>query len=502
MSKLFNLGDLIDRSADSSKLALIDLSRVDKQKKYTHKEIDQMVMAVARGLSNLKLDRGERIAILAANSLEFITTYLGIMRAGMVAVPINHKFPMDTIEFILSDADCKVVFADEARGLQIPKGYKFFIFDSHVGSKFGKFLDYGEFETVMPLEDEVAMFLYTSGSTGRPKGVPLTHKGHLWVIEMRLKQKPEPDHRMLVAAPLYHMNGLAICKVALAGHLSIVLLPQFDAKAYISAIESYGVTWLTSVAAMMAMVVREEDVLSKTNLSSVRIVRMGSAPVSEQLVRDIRKFLPNAKITNGYGTTEAGPVVYGQHPKGLPQPDVSVGYPLADIARLVDGDNLDANYGELHCKNPAVMPGYNNLPEKTKESFSEDGWYKTGDIMRCDENGFHYFVGRVDDMFNCGGENIYPSEVEKMLERHVEIEQACVVPVSDEIKGFKPVAFIVTRKKTDLTEDSVKQYALANGPAYQHPRVVNFLQTLPLTGTNKVDRKTLIEQAEHAAKKI
>ena len=234
MSKLFNLGDLIDRSADSSKLALIDLSRVGKPKKYTHKEIDQMVMAVARGLSNLKLDRGDRIAILAANSLEFITTYLGIMRAGMVAVPINHKFPMDTIEFILSDADCKVVFADEARCLQIPEGYKFFIFDSDAGSKFGKFLDYGEFETVMPSEDEVAMFLYTSGSTGRPKGVPLTHKGHLWVIEMRLKQKPEPDHRMLVAAPLYHMNGLAICKVALAGHLSIVLLPQFDAKAYIS----------------------------------------------------------------------------------------------------------------------------------------------------------------------------------------------------------------------------------------------------------------------------
>ena len=98
------------------------------------------------------------------------------------------------------------------------------------------------------------MFLYTSGSTGRPKGVPLTHKGHLWVIEMRLKQRPESDHRMLVAAPLYHMNGLMICKVAFAGHLGIVLLPQFDAKEYISAIEKYKVTWLTSVAAMMAMV--------------------------------------------------------------------------------------------------------------------------------------------------------------------------------------------------------------------------------------------------------
>ena len=501
MNNLFNLGDLVDRSADPSILALVDLSRSGEPREYTHQNIDEMAMAVARGLDNLQLKSGDKIAILAANSLEFLITYLGIMRAGMVAVPINHKFPMETIEFILSDADCKLIFADDARRHQIPVGYKFIVFDTNGSNEFCDFLDYGHYETIRPADDEVAMFLYTSGSTGRPKGVPLTHKGHLWVIEMRLKQKPESDHRMLVAAPLYHMNGLAICKVAFAGHLGIVLLPQFDAKEYISAIEKYKVTWLTSVAAMMAMVVREGDLLSTTNLSSVRIVRMGSAPVSEQLVRDIKRTLPNAKITNGYGTTEAGPVVYGQHPEGLAQPDISVGYPIANIARLVDGNNVNAKYGELHCKNPAVMPGYNKLPEKTKEAFSEDGWYKTGDIMRSDENGFHYFVGRVDDMFNCGGENIYPSEVEKMLERHSEIDQACVVPVTDQIKGFKPVAFVVRREGSDLSEDGIKQYALANGPAYQHPRVVSFVEKLPLTGTNKIDRKSLAARAESAMKR-
>ena len=122
-----------------------------------------------------------------------------------------------------------------------------------------------------------------------------------------------------------------------------------------------------------------------------------------------------------------------------------------------------------------------------------DGWYVTGDVMRRDEDGFHYFVGRTDDMFNCGGENVYPSDVEKMLERHTAIEQACVVPVPDDIKGFKPIAFVVPQIGSDLTEDAVKQFALEHGPAYQHPRTVTLMDSLPLTGTNKVDRKRLLD---------
>jgi long-chain acyl-CoA synthetase len=496
MKHLRNLGDLADRNSDSSKLALIDLSISGKPRNYSHADIDLAAMAMARGLVKKGFSRGDHIAILAGNSAEFLIAYLGTMRAGMVSIPINHKFPSETISFILKDSSCKLIVADNDRLSKIPSGYLIVTIGGVDDDSFDAWLDPGSFQTVAPSKNEIAMFLYTSGSTGRPKGVPLTHDGHLWVIDMRLKQQPDSSHRMLVAAPLYHMNGLAICKVALAAHLTIILLPQFNVREYIQAIETYRVTWLTSVAAMMAMVVRESKLLEQTDLSSVKIVRMGSAPVSLKLIADIRRFLPSAQITNGYGTTEAGPVVYGPHPSGLKQPDVSVGYPIKGIARLVDGANIDAGYGELHCRNPAVTPGYHNMPKKTLEAMTEDGWYKTGDVMRRDNDGFHYFIGRVDDMFNCGGENIYPSEIEKMLEHNVAIEQACVVPVPDEIKGFKPVAFVVKVPDLDIKEQDIKDYALANGPAYQHPRTIYFVEELPLTGTNKVDRKKLMQVAE------
>ena len=492
MTYLFNLGDLIDPAADLDKAALIDLKDPETPRTYSFRDVDNAANAVARGLIKRGFQRGDRVAILSENRMEFISAYFGTMKAGMVSVPVNFKFPGATIEFILQDADIKFVFADAQQTAKVPTEYDIVNFDN--ADNYAAFCDPGPFDAVRADADEVAMFLYTSGSTGRPKGVPLTHAGHLWVVEQRIAKRPDPDHRLIVAAPLYHMNGLAIFKVAMAAHLSVVLLPKFSAPAYINAVETYKVTWLTSVAAMMAMVVREKNVLAATDLSSVRIIRMGSAPVSQQLVDDLRAMLPGTEITNGYGTTEAGPVVYGPHPDGVKQPDISIGYPLSPTsARLADGDNLDADHGVLHCKNPSVTPGYHNLPEKNAEAMTADGWYVTGDVMRRDEDGFHYFVGRTDDMFNCGGENVYPSDVEKMLERHTGIEQACVVPVPDDIKGFKPIAFVVPQIGSDLTEDAVKQFALEHGPAYQHPRTVTLMDSLPLTGTNKVDRKRLLD---------
>ena len=138
-----------------------------------------------------------------------------------------------------------------------------------------------------------------------------------------------------------------------------------------------------------------------------------------------------------------------------------------------------------------ICAGYLNLPEKTQQVLTSDGWYKSGDVFRRDEAGAYTFVGRTDDMFVCGGENIYPGEVESMLERHGDIVQACVVPVPDEIKGEKPFAFVVLRPGARLTEDEVKRFALDNAPAYQHPRGVVFMAELPLATTNKVDRKAL-----------
>jgi long-chain acyl-CoA synthetase len=241
---------------------------------------------------------------------------------------------------------------------------------------------------------------------------------------------------------------------------------------------------------------REHDLLARTNLSSVEFIRMGSAPVSHSLMEAIRQALPQASVTNAYGTTEAGPVVFGPHPKGLPQPEMSVGYPHPKVElRLVDGANRQAGQGVLEMKCPAVMNGYHNRPD-VKPPFTPDGFYVTGDVFRRDEEGFHYFVGRTDDMFVSGGENIYPADVERMLERHPDIAQAAVVPIDDEIKGQKPVAFVVPKPGRSPSEGEIKRFALANAPAYAHPRFVWFTEELPLASTNKVDRGALHRLAE------
>src|SRR5205085_1672001 len=196
---------------------------------------------------------------------------------------------------------------------------------------------------VLPHPREAAMFLYTAGSTGTPKGVVLSHQSHIWVVETRLA--PGLDrHRYLIAAPLYHMNALALAKFACAAHATIVLLPQFTAPAYIEAIERFRCTWLTSVPPMIAMMLKERALLATTDLSSVEFLRMGSAPVSPLLIAGIREVFPTTVVSNGYGTTEAGPVVFGPHPRGLPQPALSVGYPHPKVQmRLVAGANRQAD---------------------------------------------------------------------------------------------------------------------------------------------------------------
>jgi acyl-CoA synthetase (AMP-forming)/AMP-acid ligase II len=314
------------------------------------------------------------------------------------------------------------------------------------------------------------------------------------VVETRLTADLE-RHRYLIAAPLYHMNALALAKLACAAHATVVLLPRFEAKAYVEAIGHYRPTWLTAVPPMIAMMLRERKTLGRADLSSVEFIRMGSAPVSASLMEATHKAFPKAKVTNAYGTTEAGPVVFGPHPKGLKQPDNSVGYKHPKVRlRLVDGKNKKATQGVLEMKCPALMNGYHKRPKI--KPFTKDGFYITGDVLRRDDNGFHYFVGRADDMFVSGGENIYPTDVERMLEKHPDVGQAVVLPVDDDIKGTKPVAFVIPKVGHKPTEKAIKAYALENAPAYQHPRFVWFVDELPLASTNKVDRNALRKLAQ------
>jgi long-chain acyl-CoA synthetase len=496
MANFQNLGDLIGRDRDLAKIAIIDLGGEEGPREISYAQLDAMANGVARGLKARGLERGERVAILSANRAEYLAAYYGIMRAGLVAVPINFKFPRQTIHFIIKDCGAKLLFCDSARRADCPIELPSVCFGVERPASFEGFLDLEPFDAIVPHADEPAMLLYTSGSTGIPKGVVLSHQGHLWVVETRLGGDDLSRHRYLVAAPLYHMNALALSKLACAAHATIVLLPQFNARAYIEATQRYGCTWLTAVPPMIAMILREPELLARSDLSSVEFIRMGSAPVSASLMAAIRRALPQASVTNAYGTTEAGPVVFGPHPQGLPQPELSVGYPHPQVQlRLVDGASRDADQGVLEMKCPAVMLGYHNRPD-VPSPLTRDGYYVTGDVFRRDPQGFHYFVGRTDDMFVSGGENIYPTDIERMLERHPDVAQACVVPIEDAIKGQKPVAFLVVKPGRQPSDDDIKRFALANAPAYQHPRFVWFVGELPLASTNKIDRHALHALAE------
>jgi acyl-CoA synthetase (AMP-forming)/AMP-acid ligase II len=494
-----NLGDAMPRGGERDAPALIDLGDAGGPRTWSFRALDAAIDATARGLRARGLERGERVAIVSANRAEYLMSFLAIMRAGLVAVPTNFKLPPETLHYVLRDSDTRLVLCDGARAALCPDDIPQVRFGARDG--FDAMMDPGPFEAVQPAAGAAAMFLYTSGSTGRPKGVVLSHESHLWALLARKRRPIAGQHRTLVAAPLYHMNGLCTCHATFWQHDTVVLLPGFTAASYLAAIETWRCTTLTSVPTMIAMVLRERALLARTDVSSVGFVRMGSAPVTQALLDGARAAFPDADIGIVYGTTEAGPVVFGPPPDGSRPPGLALGVPAPGVeVRLVAGADHNAAEGELEMRCPAVMTGYHKLPEATGKALTPDGYYASGDIFRRDAHGFYAFVGRADDMFVCSGENIFPGEVETMLERHPAIDQACVVPVPDDIRGQMPVAFVVHAPGASLSEEDVKRFALANAPPYQHPRRVWFETELPLAGTNKIDRKLLMARAAAARK--
>jgi long-chain acyl-CoA synthetase len=476
-----NLGELFDPNAQPDKTALIAVQLDGSHREVAYRALDGAASAVAADLAARGLKRGARVALLGANSAEYLIAYLGIMRAGLAAVPINTRLPATTIDVILADSEARLVFPDRPRPGELPLDRI-------------PLDDGAHFPAVRPERHEEAMILYTSGSTGRPKGVRLSHAGQLWALRTRIATFADPQSdRFLVAAPLYHMNALFASKTALMAGATLVLLAGFTPESYIDAIARFRCTALTSVPTMIARVVKEEARLAAADLSSVKRLTMGSAPQTQALWDKARAAFPGARIFMGYGTTEHGPSTFGAHPGGLPTPDLALGYPLpGNEARLVGGASSGEGVLEVRC--PAVMEGYANLPEATANVL-RDGWYWTGDVMRRDENGFYFFVGRADDMFVCSGENIYPGEVEALVERHPAVHQASVVPAPDDERGMIPIAFVVLRPGATADEAEIKQFALANAPPVQHPRHVFFKPELPLTGTNKIDRRALSDEA-------
>ena len=450
--------------------ALID---VGSRKAYTSSRIVQTIEEVANGLAKFEFPLETRIAIIAKNSFEYIATYHGIRRAGMVPVLINAKLPATKIQQIIQHSDSELIFHDGINAT-------FDVPSINFHTEFSLFLS-TDYKNPAPYDpNRPVLQIYTSGSTGEPKGVVISGNSRSWLID-RLTQNVSTCP-VLVATPMYHMNGLTNVESCVISGQPLVLMPEFEPREYINCIKKYDVKILKMVPPMMAMILQQTDLLDDTYLNGIQEIVMASAPTSPVLFEKAKVRFPNAHITIGYGSTELGAGIFGSHPSGMHTPEMSVGYPRRSVEyKLVDGI--------LHVKSPTMLTSYH----KRDVPLTEDGFFNTGDKFRIDEDGFYFFEGRADDMFVCGGENIYPSEVEEIIERHPAVKEVTVIGLPDPIKGAKPYAFIVG--DDGLTEKEIKDFVLANAPAYQHPRAVWFLDKMPLTASNKINRKELKEIA-------
>ena len=501
MQSTNNLGYYLAEWAERepSRIAVIDLFG-EKGRVIDYGTLDQRMTKVANVLLSLGMVPGERLIMSVSNRIEFMEIMFGAMRAGIVPVPINTGLGPDVIDYIIGDAGCRGGLIEPMANTVIAD-----IVDKHqLGVKLildsvrDEWIDYEEAmavaePTLIPTrlsDDHICFQAYTSGSTGRPKGVPLTHAGQVWWLDCYARYwPPNPDARSLVAVPLYHKNAMAGAgKPRLVSGGSFVLMPQFDARKFLQCIESYRVTTIGGVPTVFSLILQEEELLRKLDLSSLQQAIVGSAPVHDELFQEMKDKL-GCEVLQSYGLTEGGPVMLGPPVDGSETPTGSAGKPWPEgEVKLVDPDGDDSvDFGELWVRNPGVISGYHNLPKVNAERII-DGWLRTGDLFRRDVDDFYYFVGRTDDMFNCGGENIYPQEVENLLMSHSAVNEACVVPVPYGAKGDAPVTMLSLVKGANLTEEEIKTYCLENGPAYAHPRRIIIVDELPLSGARKIDR--------------
>ncbi|MET0679889.1 MAG: class I adenylate-forming enzyme family protein [Burkholderiales bacterium] len=486
------------------KVAIIDLHG-GRERLVTYAELDERADRVAGLVRGLGVRPGERVGMIVGNRVEFLEIFFGTMRSGAIPVAINTRLARDTLRFILEDAECHAVFVepevhadaiDVAQAAPVPHRVS-------LGTVPPGWLGYAPARDASPrLEvppelapDAQAFQPYTSGSTGVPKGAIMTHAGMLWYVAYNQRHWPTlPEDRGLIALPLFHKNAMrGTVKPTLYGGASFVLMPRYDPRAYLEALAKYRCTYSRGVAAVFTMFLQQREVLAALDLSALKSLTIGSAVVTPELMDEVERALPNVKVSESYGLTEGGSP-FRAPLDGWPVPRGSLGVQAPGFEiRLVDANGRDrADEGELWLKSPYNCLGYHKRPDVTREKLV-DGWLRTGDVVRRDSDGFFYFKARVDDMFSCGGENIYPKEVEDLLFQHPAVANAVVAPVPHPVKGYVPAAMIVLKQGAAATPAEIRDYCLRRGPKYSHPRFVEIVgeDELPLNGAGKIDRNAV-----------
>jgi long-chain acyl-CoA synthetase len=445
-------------------------------------------------LRNAGAEPGDRIAILAANSSIYIETYVAVPSAGFVIVPLNTRHAEPELRYAIEDAGAKILLTDRDPGalrelvdtvIMIPDEYESLL-ESAGDATFGRGVT----------EDSLAGLFYTGGTTGVSKGVMLSHRNLIAnTFHFLTAAQHTQDTVSLVMAPLFHAAGSNGVLGAIWCGSCQIPLKVFDPGLALDLIAEHRVTQTLGVPAMIAAIA-ETQLKSPRDTSSILVVAHGGSPIPTEVVRRAHSAFPTAEFVEVYGATETSPLMTALHneqdlvdeERGQSCGQSLVGVQLKIVAP--NGDELAVGeVGEVVASGPNIMLGYWRKPEQTAEVL-QDGWYRTGDLGRLDDEGYLFLVDRAKDMIVSGGENVYCSEVEEALYKHPAVLEAAVFGVPDDQWGEAVHAVIVPREEVSAEELIESCRKLIAG--YKIPKAITFsAQELPKSGPGKILKRKL-----------
>ena len=474
----------------------------------TWREIDALSNRFAHGLTALGMKKGDRVAAILTNCLEFIVAYMALMKNGGVFVPLNPQLTPSHIKYTLNHSEATILLCNAnlapvvSKVLPELKHIRHTITVGHGETPetmlaFMDVLDRGEDTPpgIWLAEDDIAIFLYTAGTTGDPKGVVHTHANCAFVaVHWAGVYRMGPGRPVFMALPLFHAFGIHCISVpALISGSSLVMTDRYQTREAMALIQQYRACVLPLVPAMGTLIINHED-FAKHDFSSLDIMLIGGAIVPFELLRKWRNALPGLKIINGYGQTESCPCSTGLWDVDILEKPRSVGKPW-DVVRLkildVEEKELPpGEIGEIVYKVPSIMKEYYKDPELTAATV-KDGWLFSGDLGYVDEDGYVYIVDRKKDIIIRGGENISSMEVEEVLHQHHAVLEASAIGAPHDILGETVMAVVVAKPGHDLGEEALKRFCAERLEKFKVPERVVFLEELPRNPGGKVLKREL-----------
>jgi len=462
-------------------------------------ELDDQSARVAGLLAARGIAPGTPIGIMLPNVPEFASVYYGILRTGAVVVPMNPLLKAREIAYYLGDSGAPVIFAWHITAPEVEIGAK------EAGAE-AILVDPATFPDILATASpapqvvdraayDTAVVLYTSGTTGHPKGAELTHANLINNVEVSAADLFQlgPDDLIFGGLPLFHAFGqTCTLNAAIMTGASLTVLPRFDAAKALGILADQRVTIFAGVPTMFSALLHVPD-RSGYDVSALRLCISGGAAMPVEVLRQFEDAF-DCIVLEGYGLSETSPVASFNHP-GRERKPGSIGTPIRGVEmRVVDASGAEVpqgEVGEIAIRGHNIMKGYLNRPEATAEAVSADGWFRTGDIGRVDEDGYYYIVDRKKDLIIRGGYNIYPREIEEVLYEHPEVAEAAVVGIPHPELGEEVGAAVALKPGATVTPDELRSYVKSQVAAYKYPRRVWIVDALPKGPTGKILKKEI-----------